>query len=105
MRLIIFLLVLIACTGTALAQVDRTVEGIRTDFREASVIVRMNITDTKVTRTDDPYAYYFIASGKSLCLSKEDSKRVNTWNSSCAQNTNTNTLKCAATTSHFSQAL
>jgi hypothetical protein len=55
---------LIAFAGSAFAQINYPLASVREDFHEASVVVRMNITDTKLTGNDDGYAYGFIASGQ-----------------------------------------
>lgn len=62
MRLIFTVLVLIACTGSVLADRNVPLFSVRGDFREASVVVRMNITDTRIT-SSDTHNYYFTASG------------------------------------------
>ena len=64
MKLIFGLLILIASTATALGQVNFPLASVRQDFREASVVVRMNITDTKRIGTGDGYLYEIIASGQ-----------------------------------------
>jgi len=55
---------LIASTGSAFAQIDFPLASVREAFNEASVVVRMNVTDTKLTGNDDGYAFGFIASGR-----------------------------------------
>jgi hypothetical protein len=64
MKLLAAVLVFIACTVPALGQVNLPLASVRRDFREASVVVRMNITDTKRIGTSDGYLYQFIASGE-----------------------------------------
>jgi hypothetical protein len=55
---------LITFAGSALAQNNYPLASVREDFHEASVVVRVNITDTKLTGNDDGYYYGFIASGR-----------------------------------------
>ncbi len=55
--------VLLACPSSVLADRNVPLFTVRGDFREASVVVRMNITDTKFTSSDTHY-YYFTASGE-----------------------------------------
>lgn len=64
MKLIFTFAILLASAGSAFAQVNYPLASVRDDFREASVVVRMNITDTKLTGNGDGYAYGFIASGR-----------------------------------------
>jgi hypothetical protein len=61
---LIFSALLIAFAGSAFAQINYPLASVREDFHEASVVVRMNITDTKLTGNDDGYAFGFIASGR-----------------------------------------
>ena len=63
MKLIFTVLVVIIFAGSVLAKSDVPLVSVRGDFREASVVVRMNITDTKITSSDSDY-YYFTASGQ-----------------------------------------
>jgi len=63
MKLVLTVAVLIACASVAPAQNDYWLKTVRNDFREASVVVRMNVLDTKLTENKDEYAYGFIASG------------------------------------------
>jgi len=63
MKLIFTVLVMIIFAGSVVAKRDVPLVSVRGDFREASVVVRMNITETKITSTDSDY-YYFIASGR-----------------------------------------
>jgi len=55
---------LIASAGSAFAQVNFPLVSVREAFHEASVVVWMNVTDTKLTGNDDGYAFGFIASGR-----------------------------------------
>jgi hypothetical protein len=64
MKLIFTITLVIVFAGSALAQINYPHTSVREDFHEASVVVRMNITDTKLTVNDDGYAYGFIASGR-----------------------------------------
>jgi hypothetical protein len=64
MKLIFTFAILLASACSAFVQVNYPLASVRDDFREASVVVRMNITDTKLTGNSDGYAYEFIASGR-----------------------------------------
>jgi hypothetical protein len=64
MKLFFTFALLIACAASVCAQINYPLASVREDFHEASVVVRMNITDTKLTGNDDGYAYGLIASGR-----------------------------------------
>jgi hypothetical protein len=55
---------MLAFAGSTFAQTNYPLASVREDFHEASVVVRMNITNTKLTGNDDGYAFGFIASGR-----------------------------------------
>jgi len=64
MKVFFIFAILIAFAGPVCAQTNYPLASVREDFHEASVVVRMNITDTKLTGNDDGYVYGFIASGR-----------------------------------------
>ena len=64
MKLFFTFAILIAFAGSACAQITYPLASVREDFQQASVVVRMTITDTKLTGNGDSYAYGFIASGR-----------------------------------------
>ena len=63
MKFLTTILALFVFAGYAFAQLDYPLASVRSDFNDASVVVRIEITDTKLTGDDDGYAYGFIASG------------------------------------------
>ena len=64
MKLLFTFALLITFAESGLAQINYPLASVREDFHEASVVVRMTITDTKLTGNGDSYAYGFIASGR-----------------------------------------
>lgn len=63
MRVIFTFVVLITCTVSALAQRDIPLRTVKSDFCEASVVVRMDIIDSKITGSDE-HMYEFDATGR-----------------------------------------
>jgi hypothetical protein len=64
MKLLFTFALLITFAELGFAQINYPLASVREDFHEASVFVRMTITDTKLTGNGDSYAYGFIASGR-----------------------------------------
>jgi hypothetical protein len=64
MKLFFIFAMMIVFAGSVCAQITYPLASVRADFHEASVVVRMTITDTKLTGNGDSYAYGFIASGR-----------------------------------------
>jgi hypothetical protein len=74
--ILMFAALFFVLSGTTSAQDwDYPLSTMRADFKEASVVVRINITDTKPTGDNDGYYYLFIASGQVVQSFKGKFKR------------------------------